>query len=86
MKKIKYLFFLGIMCLTSLVAIAFFTKAPVEVQAESIPSGQKLDTNVDIISVSDLTFNGLTNQSMIGENKNTDATFTFSSTNVNKNL
>ena len=75
------------MCLTSLVAIAFFTKAPVEVDADSIPNGQKLDTIVDTISVSDLTFNGLSNQTMVvhNERKNT-CTVDFSGENTNKNL
>ena len=86
MKKFKHLLIVGIMCLASLVALFAFVKAPTEVNAASIPSGQKLDTNVDILSVSDLTFGGLTGQSMIGENTNTDASFTFSSTNTNKNL
>ena len=49
-----------------------------------IPSGQKLDTTVDTISVSDLTFDGLSNQTMIG--KSDTASFAFGGENVNKSL
>ena len=86
MKKIKHLLFVFFLCLASIGLVFAFAKAPKEVNADSIPSGQKLDPIVDIISVKDLTIDGLTNQSMIAQNKNTEATFSFSSENTNKNL
>ena len=74
------------MCLTSLVAIAFFTKEPVKVKAE-IPSGQSLDTHVDTLSLSDLTIGGNTGLYYLeyGSRKYT-TTFSFSGENTNKNL
>ena len=85
MKKFKHLLIASIMCLASLVALLAFYKAPVEVNA-AVPSGQTLDTNVDTFSVKDLTFNGLTNQSVIGQNTDTTTTFNISSTNTNKSI
>ena len=74
------------MCLTFLVGLLSFVKAPTEAKATAIPEGQTLDTNVDTISVSDLTFNGLTKQSMLANNTDTDATFSYSDENTNKSL
>jgi len=86
MKKIKHLFFVIILCLTSLAVLTTFVKAPSKVDAVTIPDGQTLDTNVDTLSVSDLTFNGLSNQTIVAENKNTDVTFSYSAENTNKSL
>ena len=88
MKKFKHLLIASIMCLASLVALLAFYKAPTKVEASvvAIPDGQTLDTNVDTISVKDLTIGSITGQSMIGKNTDTDATFSYSSTNTNKSL
>ena len=88
MKKFKHLLIVGIMCLASLVALFAFVKAPTKVNANAtVPTGQSLDSVVDIISVSDLTFNGLSNQTMVdhGQRKN-NATFNFSTANANKSM
>ena len=87
MKKIKHLLFVSIVCLTSLVALSFFYKAPKKVEAATLSSGQYLDINVDTYSLSDLTIGGNTGLTTIANSsrKNT-ASFTFSENNTNMNI
>ena len=86
MKRIKHLLFVLVLCFTFIGFLTTLIKAPTKVEAASIPSGQTLDENKDVVSVRDLTFNGLTGQSAIHKNANTDATFTFSGENTNKSI
>jgi len=81
MKKITKLFFVGILCLASLVCVLVFAKTANKVNAGVLSDGETLDTTYDEISVSDLTFDGLSGQSMIVENKNFNSTFTRSDEN-----
>ena len=55
MKKITKLLFVCILCLTSLLALISLTKANNKVNA-AVPEGLTLDTNVDTVSLKDLTF------------------------------
>ena len=86
MKRIKNVVLSSILGLASFSCFAPFAKNAIKVNAVDIPDGQVLDSIVDTISVSDLTFNGFTKQSMIGENKDTEFTFAYSEENTNKNL
>ena len=86
MRKIKKFLFIGIVSLTTISLLATFKKTASEAHAATIPEGQTLDANADVISVRDLTFNGKNNQLIIQENKNTDATFSFSESNVHKSI
>ncbi len=74
MKGIKKILFLCILSLATLACVSCFHK-PGDGTKRAIPSGSTLDSTYDLISLSDLTFNGKANQEVIRENKNTELTF-----------
>lgn len=83
MKWVKKLLITSIFILALTICLIPFTKKTNNVSA-AIPSGYTLDTAYDLISLSDLTFNGLTNQDVIKVNQNTEAS--FENSNVNGSL
>jgi len=76
MKKFKKLILAGFLALSSFASF-FGIKAASNnnVNAAEIPSGQKLDTTYDDLSISNLTIDGLTNQSMLVINKNQEVSY-----------
>lgn len=75
MKKNRYIFFICIFCLVMIVGFFISEKISSNVNA-GVPSGYTLDATYDQISLSDLSYGGLSNQEELRENKDTDFSFT----------
>ncbi len=85
MKNIKKFFLSFILFLILFVGFMRFTGAST-IDSANIPKDSTADTNYDLISVMDLSFNGLSNQEEIRINQDTDFVFDFSDNNIYKSL